>query len=403
MRKFFSYSIIYIIISSFFGCAGVNYLPSVSETDVNKYEDIYLAEYGRIKSETSVKSLVKWVQPSNKSEECKVFVGTSKENDRTIKPDYKIFWDGDCKNGYAYGLGREFEKGILTDMEAIAIYPGKEQEPEYYYQKFNLNDKILEGDLQNGYFVETTINDNGINFNLSYMYGFFSDKEPNLLNVSSPLSDTVIHHKTYPNFYYTIVDFRNNEFDDRNFKFLITDRKTEKETGFGIENTKQGYSNAAEVINGQLVKRVKLPDSYYNKVNTILNEIRDAGNKALGAQQKALIVKKQYKKKICNDNIEVTFIDNLEYKAICDEDKYLSKIKEKLDAELAKINEQKAQKRVQLKQERQTRAQEMQAVAAQRQAQAAEEANLNSTLDNMNTANQLQQLNNNLFYMRMGW
>lgn len=59
---------------------------------------------------------------------CKIFIKN------TVEPNAKAYWDGECKSGYAYGLGREF---IITDnyiLEAISEYKKpKEQATQYYY------------------------------------------------------------------------------------------------------------------------------------------------------------------------------------------------------------------------------------------------------------------------------
>ena len=409
-----------IVISSigailFSACAGGQpSIPKVTVQEVDKYEKQYLQEYKKIKQNYKSNNIVKWLQASNKKEPCKMYVGTSPQNDRTKDSEYKIFWDGKCKNGYAYGLGREFERGTLTNMEALAIYSGKKEEPKYYIQKYNLNNILMEGDLNNGYSVKTFIKDEGLNFDIGYQYGFFGSKDlqPALIIYSSPFSDNLAFIKAYPNFYYQILDFTNNEFDTRKYEFAIFQNK--KPNGFGFTSFKNGYINAGEIKNGTLVRKVQLPKSYFDKANTIFTEIKQAGQKALEAQKQAWIVKKQYKQKICKDNIKVDFIDNNEYKEICHEDKYFAKLKEKIDKKLAQINIQKEKKRQQLQQQQLIQAEQMKALAAQRQAQAAEAANnqaawdsLNRSIQNMNTNMnwqntnfQLQQMNN---YLRYGY
>ena len=68
---------------------------------------------------------------------------------------------------------------------------------------------------------------------------------------------------------------------------------------------------------------------------------------AINAQQKALMVKQQYKDKICKENVKVDFIDNNEYKAICNENQTIAQLKTKIDAKLAQIEQQKQAKRQQ--------------------------------------------------------
>jgi len=375
-----------------------------------------------MKQQMADTQIIKWIQPANKKEQCKVFVGTSKDDDRTIKHDYKIYWDGQCKDGYAYGLGREIEKGFLTDMEAIAMYSGEKKEPDYYYQKCNLQNMIMEGDITNGYFVQTNIKDESLNFRISYSYGYNGrGANPSLMIASSPMEDNVLFFKNYPNFTYKIYDMTNNEFNIINYVFepLLPSGKT---NGFVFAISKNQEFKAFEDINGVRIREVILPQSYTAHIGKILDEIKEAGQKAINAQQTAIAVKKQYKQRICSDSVSVDFMDNKEYKAICEEDKYFAEVKTKLDAELAKIETAKQQQRIRLAQERGLRAQEAQARAAQRQASAAEQANINQSLANFNQSmanmnqsammnlqmqnqsnmlnNQLQQLNNNLFMLR---
>ena len=396
MKKLLAQAITCISLLSLTSCAGMSTTPravSVSDDEAFTYINRYLAEYEGMKQSLDDKKVIYWIQPANKKEQCKVFVGTLKEDDRTAKPGYKIYWDGQCRNGYAYGLGREFEKGGLTDLEAIAMYSGEEKEPEYYYQKDNLKNIIQEGDITNGYAVATNIKEESLTFSIEYRFGYFGrGGNPVLLINSSPMQDNVAFIKGYPNFSYRIIDATNNEFSNIKASFETVIPPTWKTNGFSYALAKNGTSIAAEVINGERTRFVTLQQSYLSHATKILDEIKEAGQKAINAQQNALAVKKQYKN------------------AICKEDKYMAQVKEKLDAALTKIKTEKDQKRNSLAQARIVRAQEAQAMAAQRQAAAAQAqadaaawANFNQSMHNMNMNNQMQQLNNNLFMMRMGY
>lgn len=391
-------------------CSAHVSLPKISEREISQYSTQYSSELNEIRSNPDDNKIIKWIQASNKKEPCKVLVGTLKDDDRTLAPEYQIFWDGQCKNGYAYGLGREFERGVLIDMEALAIYPGGKVEPKYYVEKYNLNNVIIEGDVNGKYVVRTSVDETGMNLNIEYTYGYFgSQDEPALINIVSPLQDNSMFIKAYPNYTFQIIDYTNNEFDERMYDFMLLD-KDKQANGFGFSISKQGYRTAGEFKQGTLVRKVQLPQSYFDEANLIFKEIKEAGRKALEAQKKSLLVKRQYKKRICKDSITVDFIDNAEYNKICDEDQYYSKLKERLDEEISRINEIKAQKRAELNQQKLIQARQMEAAAAQRKASAAETANFNQSLQNFNQSMQnfnqnlqLQQLNNNLFMMRMGY
>jgi len=388
-------------------CAGQPSIPKVEQAEVDKYEKAYMAEYEQIKQK-NYKPSFKWVQPKNKKEECKVWVSINPSDDKTTKSDYSLFWDGDCKDGYAYGLGREIENTMLSNIRQIGYYQhGKAQ--DYCIQFDPLNGFTRDGECsytpdKPNHYVKTFIKDKQGDLQISYEFGVgISKNTPAMIMRTYPFYDVVEYFKIYPNFSYVIADFTKNEFDTRKYEFNIKEHKNGKFNGFGFATLKNGYTNAGEMQNGTLIRRVQLPQSYFNKANSIFSEIKREANLALEAQRKALIIKEKYKKKICKDSVQVDFMDNDEYKAICHEDEYYAKLKQKIDYKLAQIEKQKQAKRTQQQQERLIRAREAEALAAQRRAAAAEEANsqrawdsLNRSIQNTNTNMQLQQLNNNI-------
>lgn len=391
-----------ILTAAFSGC-GSN-LAQIDDTEAFYYIKKYEAENQQIiANNQNIQKPVKWIQAANKKEACKLYVGYNPNDDRTLKSDFKIFWDGSCKNGYAYGLGREFERGFLTNMDAIGLYSGGEKKPEYFIQKDNLENKTEEGDINNGNFVITTIKDDGLNFDITYQYGHFQRevKDNEYYIFSSPFSPNIRYIKGFNNYGYVIDDISRNEFDNRNYNLDIKDLKTGKYNGFSFVTLKNGSINSGEIVNGSLIRRVQLPQSYLNNANNILSEIKNAGQVALDTQKKALMVKQQYKDNICKDSVKVDFIDNNEYKAICNENEKIAQLKIKIDAKLAQIEQQNQAKRQQQNQQRVIQVQEAQAMAAQRQAAAAETANFNQSLQNLNNNLQMQQLNNNLMMNNM--
>ena len=139
---------------------------------------------------------------------------------------------------------------------------------------------------------------------------------------------------------------------------------------------------------------------YINHLGTIYDEISQQVNLGFEAQKKALIIKEKYKNKICKDNVKVNFMDNKEYKEICNEDKKIADLKIKIDQKLAQIEQQKQAKRNQMNQQQIIQMQKAQAAAAQKRA---DKESLNQALrDFQNTVNNsidrqnrtLEQMNN---------
>jgi hypothetical protein len=362
LRNNFILIIMLVLIS---GCVSSgSRFPVISENEVYEHEKKLLAEYEALKTNHTDRSVVKWIQPANKRETCKIFFRTHTENDRTINPDYKIFWDGDCKNGYAYGLGREFERGSDISIDAIAVYQGGPVEPKYYIQKNNLDNVTIEGDINNKYVVGTKINDDKFDFDIAIRYGRNSNgfDQPALYIETSPFSGAVKYDKIYPNFRYSIFDGANDELSDTNIGFSVVDNNGNgfyKGAGF-YKGTDINSSWSYELKNGKPARLVTLPRIFIKNIDSICNEVKQAGQLAKDAQERALRIKKQYVAKVCKESVKVDFLDNEEYKKICNESDYYTKLKVKFDAKMVQINQQKQQKREQLLQQQQLNAQQQQ-------------------------------------------
>lgn len=310
---------------------------------VPKYEQNYLKEYEKIKKTSSQKTKIAWVQPKNKTMPCKVYVEYQDEDPR--KDDsYSLFWDGDCKDGYAYGLGREIEHANLTDAWQIGIYKkGKAQ--DYRITNNILHGFLIEGtanyDVAGYYGVTREVIDNNTNFDVILHAGFMDidNTTPSLWMDASPLwNGFYAFVKAYPNFRYVYTNNAKDDLSKQEFEFYLENDKGNRH-GWYIGKEKDKDIVNAEYSNGEWTI-VTLPQEYLDKADKIIKEIEEAKNKALEAQAKAQLVKKQYIKKICKDSVKVDFMDNDEYKEIC-EDKYEKTLMEKIEQRYKKFQEEK--------------------------------------------------------------
>jgi hypothetical protein len=389
-------------------------LPTISEEEANKYEVEYLKEYEELKK-TPNDSIVKWIQPKNKKEACKIYVETNSQDDYTLKDNYVLYWDGECKDGYANGLGREMEYRDYSYHYQIGIYKNGKAE-DYCVQINEAEGSILEGECfysqdKVNYSVWTRLKDKEGDVSIKYSYGARRiNTTPALLIDSSPLEDYILFRKIYKNFLYRIIDTTQDEFDKKNYLFQIMAKKMSDNfvlNGFAFQKNKDGSRIDGEYINNKLERKVSLPESYINKASHILSEIKEAGDKALAAQEKARIIKTKYKMKICKEKVKVNYMDNEEYKAICQEDKKFEELRIKINQKLDRLNLVKQQKLQQLNEEKRLKVQQnadaqVEALAKQRTAIAEEaleeqrRANLNQGFQNLNQTLQLQQMNRNM-------
>lgn len=95
-----------------------------------------------------------------------------------------------------------------------------------------------------------------------------------------------------------------------------------------------------EFVDGKFIKPIKLPQSYNDKADAILREIKEASQKGYVAQEQAQKVKRQYLKRVCKKNVKVDWMDNDDYKDICSPKREIALMK-KVNAKLQKISEEK--------------------------------------------------------------
>jgi len=373
--------------------------PLLSETEAFKYDEKLLAEYAQLKSNKPVKEhIVKWVQPANKKESCKVYTAKVNKLDDT----FKIYWDGKCKNGYANGLGREFARNTLENMNAIALYKGGKKTPKYFHYAFNLKNHSVTGDILNNYAVRTKIKDNELVFHIESNSGYFGDYYGTFFT-SSPFSEHVNYEKRMSNDF-SYLFFRNNSETGNVLERMSMVDGANNTIGYSIERYRNGSVRHYEMTGSgnKIKRRVKLPISYIEKMLAVKSEIIENSVKAGIAEESANIAINQYMLTICRDSVSVDFIDNTEYKEICKNSKYKAKLRAKINAKFSEINQIKAERRRGAQQKKLTDARISQAHSAARAASAAEDASFSQSMQNMNQNTQMQSLNHNLFMMRMG-
>jgi len=310
---------------------------------IASYEVNYLKEHNKLVKELP-KHLETYVQPYNKKESCKIWMGYSGGNAYFEEDSYKIAWDGKCKNGYASGLGREIESADMMDKLGIAIY--KKGKPTYYVTKDNLSDVLFEGiqDVRNddSIGVTTIIKEKNNDIDVRTISGKYDGtKHISYNSYTSPFwNGSYTYAKSYLSFAYVYNNYEQNDMNNKiSFEFFMKNKKG-VETGWVIGKQKKSTSLiTGESIDGKF-KPFKLPQSYNDKADKILREIKDSSNKAYQAQEQAQKVKRQYLKRVCKKSVKVSWMDNDDYKDICSPKREIALMK-KINAKLQKISEEK--------------------------------------------------------------
>jgi len=123
-----------LAISIISGCVSSgNQIPKISHEEAASFERSLMDKH--IISSPMVTSESLYIQPINKKEKCKL----PTTSDQLQRRNFKTYWDGDCKNGYAYGLGRDIAISDTHHIEEITIYDGtfKDKQLKIHYDFVN--------------------------------------------------------------------------------------------------------------------------------------------------------------------------------------------------------------------------------------------------------------------------
>lgn len=323
----------------------------------------------------------KWIQPSNKSEECRLWFAWE-----SIPKSIAVNWDGGCKDGFAFGLGREFVKfvdeGGVFDKEDFAYYPGGKSKPIYLASFDNVKNSFYlyayGGNLQSG--VETLllkdnykielqsqarnnekIPSNGFSYvsaTTSINQGFRATAK----EVAGSQNATVFRY--WDDLYNAGAVFEVND-----GAYLITSMSDGTVRHISIENNKD----------------VSLPQSYRAKLADTEQEINGAMNELYSLVDKSKQMVDYYLSEICSEDVKVSFMSNDKYKRPCAENGYFSEfmpavLKSQQD-NLAKRKSEYESWLAQQERARQIAYQQQMAAAANRQANAAEMANFQNSMN----------------------
>lgn len=370
-------------------------LFAVSEEETFAQERQFLADYERNKSLYKDARAETWVQPVNKKEKCKIYLGYDKANaEKALNADY--YWDGACRDGFAYGIGREFTRSDGAVTEDLAEYKNPGQEPTYYYHKDKLQGMSVTGIFNSqvntgqGYIYQ----ENSSGFNYVQVAGV-EDKEQNVTYLSTydPITTTSRYVKQYPGFAYAF-DF--NSLNGTGTAYLMNTRTNEPAPYAYLYNNQGAHQGLRKAAPTAQVENVTLPESYWHRLMAVKQEIDAQLNQSTltGRVNRGEMIKKEYIAKKCSARAAAPFASWPDYFDICREDKFIADIAEKVSA---KIDERNAQLAAMAQQRQQQALIQAQIQAAEAQRNAAEAQQAVAALQQFN--NQLNQMNQNTWNM----
>lgn len=290
---------------------------------------------------TPVQASVEAHWEDTQQKDCKIWASP---DFRLRDPSVTFFWDGECRDGYAYGLGREFSIGKNIYVEAVGEYTGVKTIPNYYYE-FHKNQKLfILGDLSRNNTDRLTLQRGLDNDNVVMNSINFEDFKNQETYRNIMINNYNIHSGIYQSAGGLAIVFRNLGDDplikedmyikfngkdvygfqfDQNGSKQFTDLRTSPATLTNpSENLKQFISNKLEYIQNELQSRHA---DTVNRFNLATKKVDQYINSACSAKP-------------------LQGIDKDTFYAICSPNKSLSLLQVQIDQGIAYANQQKLQR-----------------------------------------------------------
>ncbi len=297
--KFFLSLLTIFIVS---GCASSGpSFPKLTHEEAASFEKSLSEKHAALTPRPDPEKL--YVQPTNKREECKL--PTSAE--QLQRRNFKAYWDGECKNGHAFGLGRDIAISDTHHVEEITIYNGAGDslnQPSIYYdfvnnyavygyrgENYNETIRFIENyNIENG---ELTVHHNAE----------FRTKQDDLLSVvNSPLFPKKIYRNASEGVFFEFEDWTASPAilpNEIAFRAAIKDYSHVR-GGVAIEKYGNGVVRHLKLdASGQWLM-VEIPKTYTDHLLAKLHEVTNAIPKINQALDYAKKIEREYLHLACN-------------------------------------------------------------------------------------------------------
>lgn len=375
----------------------------VSMTEATTFENQIISAAGSQPAPPPLEKL--YTQPVNKTEPCRL--PTSK--DQIERRNFRAYWDGDCKNGYAYGLGRDIALSDTHHIEEITIHNGdgdSNGQPwrgvDYVQNHGAYGVRGAVSPATSGY--NEFITDGSTGFFVRDLAGATDSTGSFRYLESSPFNPVkVTVNQSRGNPTYILVDYSAlpATSDQVQMAMFAADPATKNPLGFRVVRFRNGVVQHQKLAaDGQSVAElVQLPPEYIAQLEKKIGEAQRVIQKAGVDAAKARQMEREYLHMACAADYSIKGMPakDLEIaRQICTWGGQWQEPYARAEARYRQEMEQKQRAVAQVEQQRAyIVAQQVQAAAAQNAAFAASMSQINHTMQqqNSNTMQQINQIN----------
>lgn len=287
-----------------------------------------------------------FVQPLNKTEPCKL--PTTKE--QLERSHLRTFWDGQCKNGYAFGLGRDIAISDTHHVEEITVHDGtstdsgKNPTVDYDFVNNRAAYRVPTGKYPAATLYTEQVSDTPSGFFMAQTIGAMDESGDSVALQTSPLrTERVILNRT-GNVLYRFTDNMAMPGSDPSivkFSAQIVDAMTGAVGGVAVVRYGNGYIRHVK-YNGSATEWVVLPTDYATAFLQKANAIYTVVPLAQANLERARQMEREYLYLACNGNHTIDGLDATEATRICT---WRSQFQPRLDAAVAVFSKQMEQLR----------------------------------------------------------
>jgi hypothetical protein len=295
-----------------------------SQPRVISYEEASAFERSLLARESTTPEVPKrlYIQPINKKEPCKL----PTSQDQIDRPNFHAYWDGECKNGYAFGLGRDIAISDTHHVEEITIFDGSgDNWPRPLVGYDYVNNKTLYA-VHGSQFPAITVlieeMDNSVSgFNVYHTLSVVDESSKALVLQTSAFHPqrTYLNTRIDGSIAYRFMDNSAAPLVNQNaatFSVDIVDLKSNMTGGAAIVRYANGTVQQFKVDNGK-TEHISLPTAYTNHLQAKYQEVLDATSRANVSLQQAQQIEREYLFKACNGKSSINGLDNAVYTKIC--------------------------------------------------------------------------------------
>lgn len=263
-----------------------------------------------------------YTQPVNKKEPCKL----PTTRDQLDRSNFRAYWDGDCNNGFAFGLGRDIAISDTHHLEEITIHDGSGNnwsQPRVGYDYVNNTVMYAVGGSR---FPEATQLGEKMDSSVGGFNAYHTLSVTDASGKSFVVQSSAFHpQRIYLNtrwdgsIAYKFTDYSASPAINQNalsFTAELVDPKSNVSGGVAIARYANGFVQHFKVVNGR-PEPIKIPVDYTNHLSSKYQEILSATSQANLTLQGAQQIEREYLFKACSGKNTIAGLDNATYTKIC--------------------------------------------------------------------------------------